>query len=144
MKEKYFLNERSLPNLPTPHDGVIKEILLKDQSIIFVFEDFVPSYHEFVNYYAPGARSLIIKYHLVYDEGDYSIYKWRKPVRPFSKEGYYKQLNNGKLVALPHGKIKLEYITEYVGYFSVITELYSNGSIILKAYADYVEYDWIF
>ena len=142
MKEVYYLNEKSLPTIPVPHDCVIKSVCVKDQCIVFVFEDDI-SYHDSIKDYKPEAKSLIIRYHFAYDTGDFSIYKWIKPKKPFEEDGHYKRLDNSCLVKLSGGKFKLEYLYHNVGYCSVITKLFSNGPIILDADIDYVEFEWI-
>ena len=65
MKESYSLSADILPWIPIPHDCIIKTILIdKDrQCISFVFEDDISGYDS-VAYTHPGAKSLIIKYHL--------------------------------------------------------------------------------
>ena len=146
MIEKYFLNGESLPTIPVPHDCVIKHIRLKEQCIEFVFEDDI-SYHDSIQYYKPDAKSLIIRYHFAYDTDDFSIYKWVKPMKLFSKlfliDGHYKQVKNSLLTELPEGKFRLEYLYHNVGYCSIITKLFSNGYIILDADIDCVEFEWI-
>lgn len=146
MKKKYFLNGKSLPTIPVPHDCVIKKIRLKDQCIDFIFEDDI-SYHDSIKHYKPDAKSLIITYHFADDLNDYSIYKWVKPNRLLSKlfsaDGHYKRIKNSLLTELPEGKFKLEYLYHNVGYCSIITKLFLNGYIILDANIDYVEFEWI-
>ena len=142
MKEIYYLNKKSLPTIPVPHDCIIKSICLREQCIEFVFEDDI-SYHDSIQYYKPEAKSLVIKYHFAYDVDDYSIYKWVTPKKPFSKDGHYKHLDNRLITKLSKGKFKLEYLYHNVGYCSIITKLFSNGYIILDAEIDYVEFDWI-
>ena len=146
MTEKHYLNGESLPTIPVPHDCVIKKIQLKDQCMEFIFEDDI-SYHDSIKYYKPDAKSLIIRYHFAYDKDDFSIYKWVKPMRLFSKlfsaDGHYKRIKNSKLTELPEGKFKLEYLYHNVGYCSIIIKLFSNGFFILDADIDYVELEWI-
>ena len=142
VKEIYYLNKGSLPTIPVPHDCVVKRICLKKQFIEFIFEDDISRYDS-IKYHKPEAKSLIIRYHFAYDADDYSIYEWVKPKIPFLKDGHYKCLNNRKLVQLPKGKFKLEYLYHNVGYCSIIIKLTSKQSIILDADVDYVEYEWI-
>ena len=146
MAEKYYLNGKTLPSIPVPHDCVIKQIHLQDQCIEFVFEDDISCYDS-IQYYKPDAKSLIIRYHFAYDTDDFSVYKWVEPMRLlsklFSKDGHYKRMKNSLLTDLPEGKFKLEYLYHNVGYCSIITKLFSNGYIILDADVDYVEFEWI-
>ena len=142
MKEIYYLNGDALPWIPVPHDCVIKAIRVKEQCIEFVFEDDI-SCHDSIQYYKPEAKSLIVRYHLVFDLDDLSLYRWVKPRRPFERDGHYKRLDNSYLEKLPEGKYKLEYLYHNVAYCSIITKLFSNGFIILDAAIDYVEFEWI-
>ena len=142
MKEIYYLNEATLPTIPDPHDCVIKSIFLKDHCIEFVFEDDI-SYHDSIKYVKPQAKSLIIRYHFADDMDDFSIYKWVKPKKPFSNKEHFQRLDNSKLTQLAKGSFKLEYLYHNVGYRSIITKLFSNGPVILDAYIDYVEFEWI-
>ena len=146
MIEKYVLNGESLPTIPVPHDCVIKQIHLNKQCVEFVFEDDI-SCHDSIQYYKPGAKSLIIRYHFAIDSNDFSIYKWVKPMKLLSKlfstEGHYKRIKNSLLTELPEGKFKLEYLSHCVGFCSIIIKLFSNGYVILDADIDYVEFEWI-
>lgn len=147
MIEKYELNGEALPTIPVPHDCVIKHIHQKNQCIEFVFEDDISDYDS-IQYYQPDAKSLIIRYHFAYDTGDFSVYKWVKPMRLLSKlfsiDGHYKRIKNSLLTQLSEGEYKLEYLYHNVGYCSIITKLCSNDYIILDAEIDYVEFEWIF
>ena len=146
MIEKYILNGESLPTIPIPHDCVIQHIHLNNQCIEFVFEDGI-SNNDSIQFYKPGVKSLIIRYHLAFDSDDFSIYKWVKPMKLLSKlfstEGHYKRIKNSLLTELPEGKFKLEYLSHCVGFCSIIIKLFSNGYVILDADIDYVEFEWI-
>ena len=137
MEEIYYLNKEMLPTIPVPHDCVIKEIKIEDQFIVFIFEDDI-SYHDSIT--KKDARSLIIKYHLV-DEDSFSLYKWKKSFKLFSRKASYECINNSKLIKISDGN--LEYLYHNVGYCSIIIKLYSGGLIILDADVDYLEYEWI-
>lgn len=39
VEEKYYLNTNTLPTIPVPHDCIIKEIQLGNDSLVFIFED---------------------------------------------------------------------------------------------------------
>ena len=141
MIETYYLNKEQLPTIPTPHDTVITDIKIENQSIVFKFEDDI-DYYDSIKAVHPNAKSLIIKYHLV-DEDSFSVYKWHKPVKFFASNGYYKSVDNSKFTYLATDKFKLEYLYHNVGYCSIITKLFSGGYIILDAEVDYVELEWI-
>ena len=141
MTETYYLNGNILPTIPVPHDCVINRIRLENQYIIFEFENDI-SYHDSVkNYSKPEPKSLIIKYHLLNDR-DFSIYKWKKPFKFSKKNGRYDCMDDNTITKLSDSR--LEYLYHYVGYRSIIIELFSNSSIILAAYVDYIKFEWIY
>lgn len=140
MTETYYLNKGQLPIIPTPHDCVVKTISLEDRCIVFEFEEDI-SDHDSIMAIKPGARSLIIRYHLT-EYGEYSIYKWLKPHKLFLKNGGYKCLPCSALSSLTNGKP--EYLYHNVGYCSIIIKLCSDGFIILDVDADRIEYEWLF
>ena len=142
MKEVYYLNRDALPNMPIPHDCVIQTIRLNGQYMEFLFEDDI-SDRDSIQYLKPEAKSLIIRYHFAYDAGDYSIYRWVTPGRPFRKDGHFQCLDPSELVKLTEGKRPLEYLSHNVGYCSIILKLFSGVPIILDAEIDSVEYEWI-
>lgn len=142
MKETYYLNGKTLPTIPVPHDCVIKEIRRGEEGIEFIFEDDITR-HDSAGHLRPEAKSLIVRYHFADTPGDFSVCKWVKPKKPFSKNGHYKLLDNGQLTGLPEGKFRLEYLYHNVGYCSVITKLFADGLIILDVRADRVELEWI-
>ena len=138
MTETYYLNGNLLPTIPVPHDCVIKKVRVENQHIIFEFEDDI-SYFDSIKNFKPEVRSLIIKYHLLND-GDFSIYKWKKPSGLFNKNGRYDCVNNNTILS----DSRLEYLYHYVGYRSIIIKLFSNGFIIIDADVDHIEYEWIY
>jgi hypothetical protein len=149
MKESYCLNTDSLPTIPVPHDCRIKCIRIENQSIVFIFEDDI-SWHDSIVAINPKAKSLVIRYHLVNDVRDYELYKWVKPNLLF-REGGYKSiahcLKKGQheiLKGLTHSE--LTYLFHYVGYNTIVIELYSESArqIVLKGDVDAVEYEWIY
>ncbi len=42
MIETYYLNKEQLPTIPTPHDCVLTDIKIENQSIVFKFEEEYP------------------------------------------------------------------------------------------------------
>ena len=150
MTELYRLDTDELPCMPTPHDCVIKTILVdKDkQCISFVFEDDISEYDSVANQ-RPNAKSLVIKYHFYYDVEDYKLLKWVKPSL-LHRYGGWKYLcdeyiKNGKHDALLKlTKYDLEYIAHHVAYKSIIIELWTDTHIVLQLAVDTVEYEWIY
>ena len=140
MAETYYLNGNLLPTIPVPHDCVIKKVRLEDQYIIFEFEDDISRYDSIKNF-KPELKSLIIKYHLLND-GDFSIYKWKKPSGFSNKNGRYDCVDNHIITKMSDGR--LEYLYHYIGYRSIIIKLFSNGFIMIDADADYIEFEWIY
>ena len=140
MAETYFLNGNTLPTIPVPHDCVIKKVRLENQHIIFEFEDDISCYDSIKNF-KPGAKSLIVKCHLLND-GDFSIFQWEKPSGFSNKNGRYNCVDNHTITKLSDSR--LEYLYHYVGYRSIIIKLFSNGSIIIDADVDYIEFEWVY
>ena len=139
MKEVYYLDQDTLPVMPTPHDCVIEHIRIENDCIVFEFEDDINKRDANVPL-RPGARSLVIRYHLVYEDG-FAIFKGIKPGKIFFREGGYKRLSENAMITLAESK--LEYLYHYVSYNSVIIHMWSGGDMILYANVDYVEYEWI-
>lgn len=139
MKEIFYLDKAILPTIPVPHDCVIKEVQIDGQYLSFVFEDDI-SYHDSIKLIAPGAKSLIIRYHLT-DEDSFSVYKWKKPKKISLKQGCYMRLNNSRLTK--SSKNKIEYLYHNIGFSSIIIRLFSGEMIIVDAEVDYLEYEWI-
>ena len=139
MTETYYLNGNILPTIPVPHDCVIKKVRLENQQIIFEFGTDI-SYYDSIKNFKPEVKSLVIKYHLLND-GDFSIYKWKKPFGFANKNGRYDCMDNHTITELPDSR--LEYLYHYVGYRSIIIKLFSNGIIIIDADVDYIEFDWL-
>lgn len=138
MKEIYYLDKKTLPTIFVPHDCVVKDILQKDQTLIFIFEDDISS-HDSIQAVCPNAKSLIIRFHLT-DENDFSVYQWRKPGRFSRKDGCYRCLDNSQLFAFAG---HMEYLYHNVGYCSIIIKLFADDEVILDACVDYLEYEWI-
>lgn len=139
MIETYYLNDKTLPTIPVPHDCVIKNVSIDNQYIIFKFEDDI-SYHDSIKYIRPDAKSLIVRYHMVVEDS-FSVYKWNKPKKFMLKNGYYECLDNSSIVNFSSGN--LEYLYHNVGYCSVITKLFEKGFILLDAEVDFIEFEWI-
>ena len=148
MKETYYLNKDTLPVMPTPHDNIISSITVDDEFVTFILETDPEDKDDSIQYYKPGAKELIIRYHT---ERDYLIYQHKKTKRPsflckmFTPRIHYIDVDENKLeaLALAHDTYSLDYIEHFVGYNTVIVFLYSESSIYLRIQADYVEYEWI-
>lgn len=138
MKEIYDLNKETLPTICVPHDCVVKDIQLKDQTLIFIFEDNISS-HDSIQATHPNAKSLIVQYHLT-EESAFSVYVWEKPGRFLRKDGCYRRLDNSQLFAFAG---HIEYLYHNVGYCSIIIKLCADSEVILDAYVDHLEYEWI-
>ena len=105
MKEVFYLNKETLPMIPVPHDCFIKEIALKDGFAEFTFEDDI-SYHDSIKFIKPEAKSLIIRYHLIYDLDDIDItmlesmtYHWWAR-DPYAHKCHYRVFDYKKLPEL--------------------------------------------
>ena len=136
MIDKFELNKFNFPNLPCPHDCIVKKIEIFDDYLIFIFEDDL-SYHDSIKYNYLNTKSLIIKYHLT---DDFEVHKWKRKVSLFSGEGYL-LISNEEFISM--AKTNLEYLYHNVGYNSLIIKLWSQGNIILDLNTDYIEYHWI-
>ena len=91
MRKNFCLSKDLLPQIPVPHDGVIKSIHIEKQCLVFDFDDDISSYDS-VAYWFPQAKTLTIRYHFS-EALFYSIYKWVKP-NLFFKNGGYKYLTD--------------------------------------------------
>ena len=157
-KTTYYLNKDVMPTIPVPHDCVVKEILLDDvetgctdvetlraTSLRFVFENDI-TYHDSIKSICPNSdfKSLIIKFHLLDDIHDISMFVKNKTNR-YHPTSLYKEifLSEDKYALLNLPKNRLEYLSHNVGYCSIIVKFWSKRSIILDMAVDYVEFEWI-
>lgn len=147
MNELYRLDTEALPFIPTPHDCVIKTILVEDnnQCISFVFEDDISEYDSIANQ-RPKAKSLVIKYHFYETVEDYELYQFTKPSFGHRRGGYKwlieSEGKHDELLKLT--KNKLEYLYHYVSFNDMIIVLWAGTSIVLRLSVDTVEYEWIY
>lgn len=143
MKETYYLNADTLPLIPIPHDCVIKEIQLNENELIFIFENDI-SYHDSIKNIKPDAKSLTITFHLSNEFDEMSLYIKRQR-KLFRSKSFYEETdlthNKDKLLALANNR--LEYLDHYIGYNSIIVNLFSFDDIALHLNADSVEFDWL-
>ena len=146
MEKRFCLSKDLFPQIPVPHDCVIKEIRIEDQCLVFDFGDDISSYDS-IAYWFPQAKTLTIRYHFS-EEIDFAIYKWVKP-NLFFKNGCYKCLTDENHTTLLNlAKSELEYIDHHVGYgyggYSLYIDLYSasKGHVILACDVDVIEYEW--
>jgi hypothetical protein len=163
-KHTYHLNTNVMPTIPVPHDCVIKEIVLEEDSLHagvetlragvetlratslqFIFEDDI-TYHDSIKSICPNSdfKSLIIKFHLLDDIHDISMFVKKKTNR-YHTTSLYKEifLSEDKYALLNLPKNRLEYLGHNVGYCSIIVKLWSKKSIVLDMTVDYVEFEWI-
>lgn len=140
MTETYYLNKEKLPMIPAPHDCIIDNISIENQTIIFKFEKDI-SYHDSIKSIRPDAKSLFIRFHLVESDA-FSVYKWHKPIKFVAKNGYYKLIDNSAITNLVSNGLKLEYLYHNVSYNSIIVKLFSKYSIIFDAEVDCIEFEW--
>lgn len=133
MVEKYNLNGKQMPTLPTPHDCKIIEVEFKDEYLIFKFGNGINLYDS-IKKINPDANSLVIKYHL--NQPEVCVYKY-KP-RFYGKA--YEFVNNKKLIK-KHTNLQFWY--QYVTYNQIILKLFSDVEIIVKFECDYIEYEWL-
>ena len=139
MVETYYLNGETLPTMPVPHDCIIDSITVENGFMVFNFEDGI-GYHDSIKYNRPDAKSLVIKIHLA-DE-DFSVFEWHTPVKPFANNGYFKCVDNSALKKMTGIEKRLEYLSHYVGYRTMIIELCSMSIVRLELTTDFVEFYW--
>ncbi len=146
MNELYRLDTDVLPSMPTPHDCVIKAILVdkEKQFISFVFEDDISGYDS-IAAQRPKAKSLVIKYHFYNAVEDYELYRSVKASLWHRYGGYkcltdYRKGKHDELQKLT--KHNLEYLHHYVAYKDMIIHLWAGTSIVLQLDVDTVEYEW--
>ena len=68
MKEIYYLNQETLPVMPTPHDNVINRIEENGEFISFYLDANISDEDDGIRFYHPEAKSLIIRYHLMAED----------------------------------------------------------------------------
>lgn len=138
MREIYYLDKETLPTIHVPHDCLIKDIQMQNQTLVFTFEDDISS-RDSIQFIHPNAKSLIIRYHLI-EEDAFSVYQWKKPGRFLRKDGCYRLLDNSQLFSFAG---RLQYAYHNVGYRSIIIKLFADDEVILDAYVDHLEFEWI-
>ena len=141
MIEKYQFDKEELPTLPCPHDCVIEKVEINESFIIFYFDNNISQYDS-IQYLRPGSESLIIRYHL--DDPFFTVYKSISHItrlgKRFGRHGYYEVKND---TLMKQVKYNLEFLYQDVSYKSVLIRLYGKSSILIHAWVDYVEYEWI-
>ena len=129
------------PDIPNPHDCVIRRIYQDNDSIVFEFEDDITKFDS-AKFYCPTAKSLIIRYHL--PDMDYVLYQGRTRKKSDRYVTNYTAMPNGRLFRLTERKYKLEYLYHFVSNFSMILVLASGQELRLELPdIDYVEYEWV-
>lgn len=130
--ETYEPNSR----IPIPHDCVIKDIRQESDWLIIDFEDDI-SRHDSIRAIRPDARTLTLRFHLIYD-GIQGIFRHRRsqrdgagymPVKGFRQ--FRKLMRNSR-----HSET---FLYLYEAYHQVIVEL---DSTLLMLETDSVEFEW--
>lgn len=136
MKIKYQLDQDYYPMIPCVHDCVIKKVEIRDDFLLFIFEDEI-NQHDSIQHINCKAESLVIKYHLI---DDVEVFVWKNKLS-LTKGGGYIAVESTKLAEM--AVERLEYLYHNVGYQSMILKLWNMQSVIVDLRADYVEYEWI-
>ena len=137
MTTKYYLNQDILPTIPTPHDSIITAIDYNSEFLILKFEEDI-SRHDSIKLINPNAKSLNIRVHLL--DPDFETYKWEQKCSLIKGEGFI--LTDNRKVFGSKFK-KMEYLYHYVGYNSIIIQLFQSRYIILNVQSDFIEFEWI-
>ena len=148
MKDTYFLNREALPGMPLPHDNIVNGITLEDQFITLTLESNADNKDDSIQYYKPGAKGLIIRYHIACKD-NLTVYKEKRFPRYLSRlfPPRFIVLDNRRLEKFIKANHRLEYLYHYTGDNSIIIKLFSNteiAEVLLEADADYIEYEWVF
>lgn len=149
MKETYYLNQETLPQMPVPHDNQIKRITVDKEFITFFLtakdypDDGIRVYH-------PEAKALTMRFHLTYEDDFFLVKQQTRRLAhliphfllpaTFTWRSRYISMRNKKLNGLADSGEYLDYIAHYVDYEQIIIQF---GFYSLKASVDYVEYEWI-
>ena len=139
MKEIFNLAKGNLPTIAVPHDCCVEKIYFEDGFLVFEFEDDISQYDS-IKYDRPNVKTLTIKYHLILDEEDVSLYKMKR-LGLFNKKIAYVETDRKKLFRLTENKF--EYLSHLIGYGNILVSFCANGFYRLKIDCDYIEYDWI-
>ena len=137
MKEIFDLNKLPL-GMITPHDCIIKTIHIIGNRMELDFEEGIGAY-ESIRCYKDNVKSLKMSFNLL--EQDFSFYCWKES-KSNDLNGCYELLNN--LVIQELAQSRLEYISHYIGFNSIILKFFSEvyGNIILDLDVSSVEYKW--
>lgn len=136
MIETYYLNQKSLPTIPCPHDAAIKEVKFDKEYLTFVFDKDITRYDS-VRYYHKDAKRLEIRMHLV--DSWIEAYKYQDTNKGY---GYIEKKRKKVFKKINKKKNKFEYLYHHVSFQSMVIELWKNDSYILKVEPDFVEFHW--
>lgn len=141
MKTTYYLNQDTLPTIPTPHDCLVTSVAYDSEFLTLKFEGDI-SNHDSIKTIHPNAKSLIIKIHLLDPVfgSTFDTYKWKSKLSLLKREGFILE-NNDKLFKKQFKP--MQYLAHYVTYNSIIIELFQSEYIVLKVESDFVEFEWI-
>lgn len=138
MIEKYCLNRDTLPTIPVPHDCVIKNININGEFLTFTFNSDIANYDS-IKFTHPDAKSLIIRFHLLSDDGD-SVDVYRSVPDKTGEWFDYKHINTDEFTALSGEQ--LEYLYHYVCYGQMMIKLWYTSYFLIELSSDYVEFEW--
>ena len=142
----YPLDAETLPTIPCVHDCAISRIEA-DTEYLSIFFDDEPSQIESVSRIRPGAKALIIRYHLC-DPLIFVYHQFRK--KREDGQGYeigYLEYDSKEEFLNAATDMKLLYLSHYLGYNAVMLKLWAHDApheVWLDFNADAVEYRWDF
>ena len=145
MTETFPLDGKDIGSIPVPHDCMIREIREEDEYLVLDFDEDSLLDDDSIQSIHPGARKLIMRFHLVWYGldgakaygGILGIYQYRRKKR---HEGYMPVKNLRNLIK--NSKCDVSYLNHFVAYHQAILELYGNDSILLMLWADAVKFQW--
>ena len=103
----------SPPDIPTPHDCVIRRIYQENDCIVIEFVDNITDFDS-ARFYCPTAKSLSIRYRL--SDMDFQLYQSKTRKKSGSYVTTFTSLPDDTLFRLTERKYKLEYLRHYVSY----------------------------
>ncbi len=136
MNIQYRLDKNEYSTIPCVHDCTIKEVEIKEDFLIFYFEDEI-NRNDSVNRIYPNAKTLITKYHLI---DDFDVFVWKRKLSLTKGAGY---IEVDRTALADMAKTRLVYLFHNVAYQSMILKLWIGQSVIVDLRTDYVEYEWI-
>ena len=143
MTETYTLTDTEngmLPSIPVPHDCVIASISEEDDCLCFRFEEKDLAGHEAIERFCPGAKALIMRFHM--DARDRPVFQLLEQ-KNRRDDAAYEVKKYKKLFKLAEPRKKLTYLNHYVACGQIIITMVSdNASIQLCVSTDTVTLEW--